>query len=64
MTNIQFIKTTAIKALLLLLLFTGGNNLRAQDDKETPDPEDAPPKKSKFLTGFYVGSYFANKYSS
>lgn len=33
-------------------------------DKETHEPEDAPPKKSKFLTGFYVGSYFANKYSA
>ena len=33
-------------------------------DNDTPDVSALPPRKSKFLTGVYVGSYFANKHTA
>src|ERR1044072_7190829 len=44
---------------VLLVLF--GGNLQAQDEE---DPDQELIKKPKFLTGFFVGSYFANRYTA
>lgn len=51
-----------IKTLFVLALVNGFSLL----GQETNDDEDKPviPKKSKFHTGFYIGSYFANKYNA
>lgn len=50
------------KALLFVLCVMAVTRVSAQDDKQN----DQEPKehKSKVLTGLYVGSYFANKYSA
>lgn len=50
--------------LFFVLLFSANTSLFCQNE-EAVDTEPVPSrKKSKFLTGIYVGSYFANKYSA
>lgn len=56
-------KTVYIRTVLFILLLSAGHSTFAQDDAPDNDPPPSP-TKSKFLTGFYVGSYFANKYSA
>ena len=48
--------------ILLFFLLVFGNSIKilAQDEEE----ENLPVKKPKFLTGFYLGSYFPNKYTA
>lgn len=53
-----------VYALLFILLFTCSTGMQAQDNEPDPPEEQPAKRKSKFLTGFYVGSYFANKYSA
>lgn len=58
-------KTSDIQqTVFFMLLLAGGANLLAQNGND-PDP-DQPlvRRKSKFLTGLYVGAYFPNKYSA
>ncbi|MES2678231.1 MAG: hypothetical protein V4635_00030 [Bacteroidota bacterium] len=55
---------TGAKALFFILLFFTGVNLYSQGEPE-PDAEELPVQpKTKILTGLYVGSYFANKYTA
>lgn len=65
MKTIEFVMNTNIKTKvgLLIILLSYCTCITAQD-RETPDPEYASPKPAKFITGFYLGSYFANKYSA
>ena len=52
-------------ALLLIFLLACGTKICAQtNDDEQDAPLNTPHKKPKFLTGLYVGSYFANKYTA
>jgi len=53
-----------IKTAFLILLLGAGLNITAQDDDESDEDKPKVQKKSKFLTGLYVGSYFANKYTA
>lgn len=50
--------------VLYLTVFLGFTTRLFSQDIENSDSQDVPPRKSKFNTGFYVGSYFANKYSA
>jgi hypothetical protein len=51
--------------IIICLVFLTGTICFAQE-KDTDDEEETPVvyRKSKFQTGFYVGSYFANKYTA
>ncbi len=53
-------KTKIFLSVFILLIIS--SNAFSQDDQD--EEEIRPGRKSKFLTGFYVGSYFANKYSA
>jgi hypothetical protein len=54
-----------INTAFLILLLSLGINVSAQDNDEADDEEKPKvQKKSKILTGLYVGSYFANKYTA
>jgi hypothetical protein len=58
--------TQIFRTGFFILLLCCSINIFAQD-KDEPDPDADQPKvqrKSKILTGLYVGSYFANKYSA
>lgn len=57
-------KTSVIAAFALLLNITGSTAALAQHNDETDHDHPHTPHKSKLLTGLYVGSYFANKYSA
>ncbi|MDP3557347.1 MAG: hypothetical protein Q8T03_08230 [Bacteroidota bacterium] len=49
--------------LFFILLFCSSISF-SQDNNNSDLDEDLPIRKSKFQTGFYIGSYFANKYSA
>lgn len=49
--------------LVFIVLFCGLFSF-SQDNTNSDEDEVIPKRKSKFQTGFYVGSYFANKYSA
>jgi hypothetical protein len=57
-----------IRIVFFMVAFTLGSRSFAQHNDPSSTPADAdhpsPRKKSKVLTGFYVGSFFANKYSA
>ncbi len=53
----------ALRWPLIVLLFTFALVCPAQDQEE-PDPDAPKTAKTRILTGLYVGSYFANKYSA
>jgi len=50
--------------VLIVILFYLPLSIAAQGDEEHQNGGDYPVHKSKFLTGLYVGSYFANKYTA
>jgi hypothetical protein len=56
--------TWFIKTLLFILIWISSSPGFAQDQEEQ-DPDQPPvQKKTRFLTGLYAGSYFANKYTA
>lgn len=57
-------KTGSSIKLALILLFLNATTLVAQEENPPVLDDEGKPYKSKFLTGLYVGSYFANKYSA
>ena len=57
MNKLLFLRTS-----LLILAFLFSIPVFSQDDDDSDTR--LPRRKSKFLTGLYVGSYFANKYSA
>ncbi|MDP1802145.1 MAG: hypothetical protein Q8L81_12380 [Bacteroidota bacterium] len=56
----KLISKTKIFLSIFILLISFNAFSQDDEDEETIRPG----RKSKFLTGFYVGSYFANKYSA
>lgn len=59
MSNLLF--SRKIKLLMLIIVLCSVNVFSQDDQDEEPI---RPNRKNKFQTGFYVGSYFANKYSA
>ena len=59
---IKFIKKPIKFFFLLLIILSVKINAQNNDDKD--EAETKIYKKSKILSGFYIGSYFANKYSA
>ncbi len=57
-------KQDKIRILFLFLLLTSAAGLLAQDEETRDETLRSHPRKSKILTGLYVGSYFANKYTA
>ena len=60
--KLQFIKKPIKFFFLLLIILSEKINAQNNDDKD--EAETKIYKKSKILSGFYIGSYFANKYSA
>jgi len=60
--KLQFIKKP-IKFFFLLLIILSVK-INAQNNYDKDEDETKIYKKSKILSGFYIGSYFANKYSA
>jgi len=52
------------RVLILILVVTAYTNIFAQDEDTRDETLRSHPRKSKFLTGLYVASYFANKHSA
>jgi len=62
---LAFMKYTRPSRILLFFLFLAGSfSLFSQDEETDDETLRSHPRKSKILTGLYVGSYFANKYSA
>ena len=59
---IKFIKKPIKFFFLLLIILSVKTNAQNNNDKD--EAETKIYKKSKILSGFYIGSYFANKYSA
>lgn len=53
-----------LKLFLFVVLCGAGTHVFAQNTVEEDPDAPVPVKKAKFLTGLYVGSYFANKYTA
>ena len=53
-----------IFGLIIFLLFSTSALFSQENDSTDIDDEFATKRKSKFITGFFVGSYFANKFSA
>ena len=58
------LNTVKLKLGLISILLGLSVNLISQESDSTETDLIIKVRKSKFLTGFYVGSYFANKYSA